>query len=116
MARGGGGGGAVAAGLRLRHRGGGGGRGPAGEAAAVRGDGDAQPLLLLPPRKPGAPGSPPAHRSQLPACRPCLRALRVLCSDSFGVVLCCAELDAWIGRVLVRECDSVFLECEYGLG
>lgn len=54
----GGGGGAVAARLRQRQRGG----RPAGEAAPVRGDGDAEPLLLLPPRQPGAPGAQPNPR------------------------------------------------------
>lgn len=50
---------AVAAGAWLRRRG----RRPAGEAAAVRGDGDEEPLLLLPPHQPRAPGQParPIH-------------------------------------------------------
>lgn len=51
-------GGAVAARVRIRRRG----RRPAGEAAAVRGDGDEEPLLRLPPRPPRAPGSRRAPR------------------------------------------------------
>jgi hypothetical protein len=77
-----GGGGAVAARVRLRQRGG----RPAGEAAPVRSDGDAEPLLLLPPRQPGPPGSLPIHT------RPLFRGVLVLCSSPIRLVLGCAEL------------------------
>ncbi|CAD6338624.1 unnamed protein product [Miscanthus lutarioriparius] len=44
---------------------------------------------------------------------PLFWALRVLCSDSFGVLLCRARCLDW--AYSNWECDSVSLECEYGL-
>ena len=81
-----GGGGAVAA--RVRQRGG----RPAGEAAAVRGDGDAEPLLLLAPRQSGAPGSLPIRtRPYFAASWSCA----LLQSVRYWVA------PTWIGRILV---------------
>ena len=46
---------------------------------------------------------------------PLFWALRVLCSDSFGVVLCRAGCLDWAYSSWDLECDSVSVECEYGV-